>query len=77
MHKTRPYLDNGFLGLNNNTCERTMKPVAIGLKNCMFAGSERGGKAKTIASTLIETAKFDGVDPQAWLIDGLRCIADH
>jgi len=75
--KTRPYLDNGFLELDNNICERAMKPVAIGRKNWMFAGSERGGKAMAIAFTLIETAKLNGVDPQAWLTDVLNRIADH
>jgi hypothetical protein len=54
-----------------------MKPVAIGRKNGVFAGSRRGGKAKAIAFTLIETAKLDSVDPQAWLTDVLSRIADH
>ena len=58
-------------------CERAVKPVAIGRKNWMFAGSERGGKAMAIAFTLIETAKLNGVDPQAWLTDVLSRIADH
>ena len=48
-----------------------------GQKNWMFAGSERGGKAMAIAFTLIETAKLNGVDPQAWLTDVLSRIADH
>jgi transposase len=77
MPKTRSYLDNGFLELDNNTCERAVKPVAIGRKNWMFAGSERGGKAMAIAFTLIETAKLNDVDPQAWLTDVLGRIADH
>ena len=77
MPKTRPYLDNGFLELDNNTCERAVKPVAIGRKNWMFTGSQRGGKAMAIAFTLIETAKLNGVDPQAWLTDVLSRIADH
>jgi uncharacterized protein (DUF1810 family) len=77
MPKTRPYLDNGFLELDNNTCERAVKPVALGRKNWMFAGSERGGKAMAIAFTLIETAKLNGVDPQGWLTDVLSRIADH
>ena len=77
MPKTRAYLDNGFLELDNNTVERAVKPVAIGRKNWMFAGSERGGKAMAIAFTLIETAKLNGVDPQAWLTDVLSRIADH
>ena len=65
MPKTGPHLDNGFLELDNNTVERAVKPVAIGRKNWMFAGSQRGGAAMAIAFTLIETAKLNGVDPQA------------
>ncbi len=74
---SRPYLDNGFLELDNNTVERAVKPVAVGRKNWMLAGSERGGKAMVIAFTLIETAKLNRVDPQAWLTDVLSHIADH
>ena len=77
LPKTHPYLDNGFLELDNNTCERAVKPVAIGRKNWMFAGSELGGKAMAIAYTLIETAKLNDVDPQAWLSDVLGRIAVH
>ena len=77
MPKTRPYLENGFLELDNNTAERAMKPVAIGRKNWMFAGSQRGGNSMAIAFTLIETAKFNKVDPQAWLTWVLERIADH
>jgi len=54
-----------------------MKPAAIGGKNWMFAGSQRGGKAMAIAFTLIETAKLNGVDPQVWLTHVLSRIADH
>ncbi|MCK5886207.1 MAG: IS66 family transposase, partial [Alcanivorax sp.] len=67
LPKTRPYLDNGFLELDNNAAERAMKPVAIGRKNWMFAGSHRGGNSMAVAFTLIETAKLNKVDPQAWL----------
>jgi hypothetical protein len=68
-----------YLGvwIDNNICERAVKPVTIGRKNWMFAGSERGGKAMAIAFTLIETAKLNGVDPQAWLTNVLSRIADH
>jgi transposase len=40
-------------------------------------GSERGGKSAAIADTLIETAKLNGIDPQAWLTDVLSRIADQ
>jgi transposase len=77
MPKTRAYLDNGFLELDNNNAERAMKSVAIGRKNWMFAGSQRGGKAMAASFTLIDTAKLNGVDPQVWLTDVLSRIADH
>lgn len=54
-----------------------MKPIAIGRKNYLFVGSEGGGKAAAIAYTLIETAKMNSVDPQAWLTWVLAQIADH
>lgn len=77
IKKLRPYLDHGFLGIDNNPAERAMKPVAIGRKNYLFVGSEGGGKAAAIAYTLIETAKLNGIDPQAWLTHVLARIADH
>jgi transposase len=51
--------------------------LAIGRKNYMFIGSERGGKSAAIIYTLIETAKLNSVDPHAWLTDTLSRIADH
>jgi transposase len=77
MKRLTPYLENGFLELDNNAAERAMRPIALGRKNYMFVGSENGGKAAAIAYTLIETAKMNNVDPQAWLTDVLSRIADH
>ena len=77
IKRLKPYLDHGILELDNNTAERSMRPIALGRKNWLFAGSEGGGKAAAIAYTLIETAKLNGVDPQAWLTDILSRIADH
>ena len=56
---------------------RNEQELTLGRKNWVFAGSQRGGKAMAIAFTLIETAKLNGVDPQAWLTDVLSRIADH
>ena len=77
MKKLRPYLAHRFLEADNNCAERSMKPVALGRKNFLFVGSEGGGKSAAIAYTLVETAKLNGVDPQAWLTDILSRIADH
>ena len=77
MKKLKPYLEHGFLELDNNTAERSIRPIAIGRKNYLFMGSDRGGRSAAIAYNLIETAKLNGVDPQAWLTDVLSRIADH
>ena len=54
-----------------------MRPIALGRKNYLFMGSEGGGKSAAIAYTLIETAKLNSVDPQAWLTWVLERVADH
>ena len=77
MRRMRPYLDHGILELDNNTAERAMRSVAIGRKNYLFVGSLTGGRTAAIAYTLIETAKLNGVDPQAWLADTLARIHDY
>ncbi len=75
--KARPYLDNGVLEIDNNTAERAVRPVAVGRKNYLFMGSEAGGKSAAIAYTLIETAKMNNVNPEAWLAWVLERIQDH
>lgn len=77
MPKARVYLDNGFLEIDNNTAERAVRPVAVGRKNYLFMGSEAGGKSAAIAYTLIETAKMNDVNPEAWLAWVLERIQDH
>ena len=74
MAQMRPYLDHGILELDNNTAERAMRAVASGCKIYLFVGSQTGGKSAAIAYTLIETAKLNRVDPQAWLADTLLGI---
>ena len=77
LRRMEVYLDNGILEIDNNAAERGMRGLAIGRKNWLFAGSEGGGHAAAIAYTLIETAKLNDVDPQAWLTHVLSRIADH
>ena len=77
MPKARGYLDDGQLELDNNTCERSIRPIALGRKNYLFMGSIGGGKAAAIAYTLIETAKMNDVDPEAWLTWVLQRLPDH
>ncbi len=77
MPRLRPYLAHGILELDNNPAERAMRAIALGRKNYLFVGSPSGGRAAAIAYTLIETAKLNGVDPQAWLADTLARIPDY
>jgi transposase len=69
--------DDGRLALDNNPAERALRCVAIGRKNYLFAGSDAGGRRAAAMYTLIETAKLNDLDPQAYIADLLGRIADH
>jgi len=71
------FLSDGRICLTNNAAERALRGIAIGRKNWLFAGSDRGGERAASMYTLIATAKLNNIDPQAWLADVLRRIADH
>jgi hypothetical protein len=71
------FLEDGRICLTNNAAERALRGIALGRKAWLFAGSDRGGKRAAAIYTLIGTAKLSKVDPQAWLADVLRRIADH
>jgi transposase len=77
LKRLRPYLANGTLSADNNAAERAMRCVALGRKNPLFVGFPAGGRAAAVAYTLIETAKLNGVDPQAWLAHTLSRLPDH
>ena len=77
LKRLRPYLEDGRLSIDNNAAERGMRSIAIGRKSYLFMGADKGGKFAAIAYTLIETAKLNGIDPQAWLTYALSRIADH
>ena len=77
MPKAKAYLENGQLESDNNICERSIRPVTLGRKNYLFMGSKGGGEAAAIAYTLIETARMNKVDPEAWLRWVLARVADH
>ena len=77
LKRLRPYLEHGFLELDNNAAERALRSIVLGRKNYLFMGSPDGGKAAAIAYTLIETAKLNALDPHAWLADVLHRIPEH
>jgi transposase len=71
------FLDDGRICLTNNAAERALRGIALGRRAWLFAGSDRGGERAAAMYTLIATAKLNDINPQAWLADVLRRIADH
>jgi transposase len=71
------FLKDGRICVSNNAAERALHGIALGRKAWLFAGSDRGGQRAAIMFTLIQTAKLNDVDPQAWLADVLARINDH
>jgi transposase len=63
--------------MSNNAAERALRGIAVGRKNWTFAGSDEGGRRAAAIYTLIETAKLNDIDPQAWLADVLARLPDH
>ena len=70
------FLEDGRICLTNNAAERALRGLALGRKSWLFAGSERGAERAAIMYTLIQTAKLNDIDPQAWLADTLSKIAE-
>lgn len=66
------YAETGHLPIDNNPIENLIRPIAIGKKNWLFAGSERAGRRAAAIQSLFGTAKLNGVDPAAWLKDTLE-----
>jgi len=71
------FLDDGKLEIDNNAAERAIRPLTLGRKNYLFAGSDKGGERAAAIYSLIETAKLNGLDPEAYLRDVIARIADH
>ncbi len=71
------YTADGRLDICNNAAERAIRLLALGRKNWMFAGSDSGGERVATVYTPIETAKLNGIDPEAYLRAVIARIADH
>jgi transposase len=68
------FLADGRVEVDNNTVERSIRPIPLGRKNALFAGSHTGGERWAILASLINTAKLHALDPQTWLADVLDRI---
>lgn len=71
------YLDDGQVPVDNNYIENQIRPVALGRRNWLFAGSLRAGRRAAAAMSLIQSAKLNGHDPHAYLKDVLTRLPTH
>jgi hypothetical protein len=71
------YLEDGRLKPDNNMAENAIRPLALGRKNWLFAGSERGARATALYLGLIQSCKACKVNPWEYFDDMLRRIMSH
>lgn len=70
------FLEDGRVEIDNNVVERSIRPLALTRKNALFAGSDGGAEHWAVIASLVETAKLNGIDPQAYLTDIITRIVE-
>jgi hypothetical protein len=71
------YSEDGRLEIDNNLAENALRPLALGRKNWLFAGSDAGGQRAALLYSLIVTCRLNGIDPTAYFRDVMARIAEH
>jgi hypothetical protein len=74
------YLEQGYLAIDNNLSERTLRAIALGRNNWGVIGSESGGRTAAVLYTMVGTCKHLGIDPFAYLkeaLPGLFALGDE
>ena len=71
------YLDEGRVEIDNNRVENTVRPLAIGRKNYLFAGSHDAAQRAAVVYSLLGTCKLYGVNTHEWLTDVFERIPTH
>jgi len=71
------YTESGMLNIDNNPVENSIRPVALGRKNYLFAGSHEAAKRSGMLYSLLGTCKMQRVEPYTWLREVLGKIVDH
>jgi len=71
------FFEDGRIPIDNNACERAIRPIAVGRRNWLFTGSPRGGRAAAVAYTLIESCRIAKIDIVSYLADVLVRVATH
>ena len=70
-------IEDGHIEIDNNAAERSLRDVALGRKNYLFAGSDTGGERAAVIYSLIGSAKLIDLDPDAYLREVLTRTVDH
>lgn len=71
------YVENGMLNIDNNPVENSIRPIAIGRKNYLFAGSHEAAQRTAMLYSLMATCKLNDINPLSWLKETLIIIANH
>lgn len=71
------YTGNGNYLIDNNPIENTIRPLALGRKNYLFAGSHKAAQKAAMMYSFFATCKINNVEPYAWLNDVLNRISEH
>jgi transposase len=71
------YIDNGQVEIDNNLIENSIRPVALGRKNYLFARSHEAAQQAAMIYSFLGTCKINNVEPLSWLKDVLQRIQDH
>ncbi len=71
------YQDDGRIEFDNNSAERSIRPVVLGRRNYLFAGSDGGGESAATIYSLIGSARLNGIEPYQYLREVLSRIAEH
>ncbi len=71
------YLDDGRYEIDNNLIENSIRPVALGRKNYLFAGSHEGAQRAAMMYSFLGTCKINNIEPFEWLSTVLKRISDH
>lgn len=71
------YLEDGELSIDNNHAEREMKYIAMGRKNWLFCGSDKGAKDHAVILSMLATCRRHGINPEAYLTDVIQRLAEN
>ena len=75
--RLKRYVEDGRLEIDNNLVENSIRPVAIGRKNYLFAGSHNGAKWAAIFYTILANAELNGLEPMSYLKELLKILPDY